>query len=156
MKVLCFRYPRNAVTDVLISLLCIFIITLILLNADYRKDVLCGNSDNYIVNFLDSNGWQTDAEQGSVKDIIIPEIFDETYTEYALLQKSQGFAIENYKGKQVTVYTYPVKNYPGYEDSDNIFINIIVYDNAIIGADVLCTSINGFITGAVRNGDNQT
>lgn len=155
MKVLCIRYPRNAVTDILICLLCIFIITLILINAEYRTDVPC-ISDEVISSFLEENGWLAELHKGSVSEKMIPSVFDETYKEYALLQKGQGFDMEKYKGKKISVISYPLLNYPEYEGSGNIYINLLVYNGGIIGADILCTSINGFITGAVRNGNTET
>ena len=155
MKVLCIRYQRNAVTDILICLLCIFIITLILINAEYRMDVPC-ISDEVISSFLEENGWLAELHKESVSEKMIPSVFDETYKEYALLQKRQGFDIEKYKGKKISVISYPLLNYPEYEGSGNIYINLLVYNGGIIGADILCTSINGFITGAVRNGNTET
>ncbi len=155
MKVLCFRYPRNIVTDILICLLCIFIINLILVSADSRAETVCGTSDDNIASFLDANGWVVDFNSRTVTEKIIPLVFDETYEEYELLQNKQGFSLAKYKGKTISVITFMLKNYPEYETSDNIYINILLFDNTIIGADILCTSINGFITGAVRDGNYQ-
>lgn len=151
MKVLCLRYPRNTVTDILICLLCIFVISLILINAEYRKEMRCDVKYDVISGFLEENGWIADISSGSVSEKTIPYFFDETYEEYSLLQKSQGFDIGRYRGKTITLNTYSLLNFPGYEDSGNIYINFLIYNGEIIGADILCTSINGFITGAVRN-----
>lgn len=156
MKLICFRYPRNTVTDILVSLIIIFVIVLILNNAEYNKDKACGNFQNEILSFIEDNGWIVDASQLNAVDKHVPEIFDVTYNDYALLQESQGFDISVYKGKIITVYSYPVLNYPGYEDCDNIYIDILVFNGNIIGADICCTSINGFITGAVIDGNYQT
>ena len=156
MKMLCFRYPRNTVTDILICLLCIFIIILILNNAEYNRSLYCSVSQDEIISFLEINGWIANTGQVSSSEKVIPEIFDVTYNDYALLQKKQGFDFENYKGKQITLYSYPLLNYPGYENCDNIFINILTFNGSIIGADIYCTSINGFITGAVKDGNYQT
>ena len=155
MKVLCFRYPRNKVTDILICLLCVFIIALILVNAEYRTDVPCV-ADDVITSFFENNGWIVDPDSESVTDKTLPLFFDETNREYSLLQQNQGFDIEKYRGKKISVITYTLLNYPEYEDNGNVYINLLVYDNEIIGADILCTSIHGFITGAVRNGNNET
>lgn len=151
MKVMCLRYPRNTVTDILICLLCIFVISLILINAEYRKEMRCDVKYDVISGFLEENGWIADISSGSVSEKTIPYFFDETYEEYSLLQKSQGFDIEDYKGKKVEVDSFPLLNFPGYEHMENIYINLIIYNGEIIGADIHCNSINGFITGAVRN-----
>lgn len=156
MKMLIFRYPRNAVTDILVSLLCMFVIALILINAEYRYDVYCSNENDIISQFLADNGWIADVGAGSCEEKLIPDVFDDTYKQYSVLQEKQGFSLEKYKGRKVTVCSFPLRNYPGYEGSDNVFINLMLCDGRIIGADILCTSINGFITGAVRNGNTET
>ena len=156
MRLYCFRYPRNAVTDILICLLCIFIIMLILINADYRKGLHCSAADDAISRFLEDNGWVTDADSVSVCEKKIPEVFDDTYREYSSLQKKQGFDIAKYKGKTVSLISYRLLNFPVSEDNSNIYINFLIYNNEIIGADIHCTSVNGFITGAFRYGNNQT
>lgn len=153
MKVLCLRYPRNAVTDILICLLCVFIISLILIRADYTNEINCITSDSVIAEFLSVNGWQVDFDSEAISEKTIPYVFDDTYEEYSYLQKKQGFDITSYKGKRVAVVSYQLQNFPGYENSENVLINLLMYNNKIIGADILCTSINGFITGAVRNGN---
>ena len=153
MKVLCLRYPRNAVTDILICLLCVFIISLILIRADYTNEINCITSDSVIAEFLSVNGWQVDFDSEAISEKTIPYMFDDTYEEYSSLQEEQGFDITRYKGKRVAVVSYQLQNFPGYENSENVFINLLMYNNKIIGADILCTSINGFITGAVRNGN---
>lgn len=156
MRLYCFRYPRNTVTDILICFLCIFIILLVLINADYKKDLYCDAADDAVSSFLENNGWLTDAASLSISEKKIPEVFDETYREYSLLQKKQGFDIEKYKGKTVRHISYRLLNFPGFEDNNNIYINFLIFNNEIIGADILCTNLNGFITGAVRHGNNQT
>ncbi len=156
MKVLCLRYPRNTVTDILICLLCIFIISLILIKADYTNDIRCSTADSMIAEFLSVNGWKVDFDSEVISEKNIPYIFDDTYEEYSSLQKKQGFDLEKYKSRKITVFSYPLLNYPGYEDSDNIYINLLVYEGKIIGADILCTAINGFITGAVRDVNTET
>lgn len=156
MKIFCFRYPRNTVTDILICLLCVFVISLILINADYKYEAMCSSPNNNIIRFLEENGWDADTESGSSSEKTIPAVFDETYEEYALLQEEQGFDLQKYKGRKITVLSYPLRNYPGYENEENIFINILIYNNNIIGADIHSTSINGFITGAVRDAENPS
>ncbi len=156
MKVLCLRYPRNAVTDILICLLCVLIISLILIKADYTKEIHCITSESAIAEFLSVNGWRVDFDSEAISEKTIPYMFDDTYEEYSSLQKEQGFDITRYKGKRVAVVSYQLQNFPGYENSENVFINLLMYNNKIIGADILCTSINGFITGAVRNGNIET
>lgn len=47
------------------------------------------------ISYLESYGWQVEAEPISVEELLIPEEFDETYGEYLALQESQGFDLTN-------------------------------------------------------------
>ena len=56
--------------------------------------------------------------------------------------------LDDYKGKSVTVYTYQITNYPGYENRDCVFANLLVCDGMLIGGDVCSTSLSdGFMQG---------
>jgi hypothetical protein len=66
------------------------------------------------------------------------------------VQKEQGFDLEKYKGKTVTLYTYNITNY---ENEDNIIADLIVCDDLLIGADLCNPSAdNGFLVGLEKNG----
>ena len=41
--------------------------------------------------YLESYGWQVSQEPSSVEELLIPDTFDESYTQYLELQSSQGF-----------------------------------------------------------------
>ena len=59
--------------------------------------------------YLTSLGWEfnTPCEE---KEVQIPQEFNDTYTDYNEIQKTQGFDLEKYKGQTVTVYTYNITN----------------------------------------------
>lgn len=95
--------------------------------------------------YLTSLGWEfnTPCEE---KEVQIPEEFNDTYTDYNEIQKTQGFDLEKYKGQTVTVYTYNITNYAGYENRDCVYVNLLVYGGVLIGGDVCSTSVSdGFI-----------
>lgn len=97
--------------------------------------------------YLTSLGWEfnTDCTEKQVK---IPAEFNDVYTRYNEIQKAQGFDLEPYKGQEVTVYTYNITNFSGYENRDCIFANLLVCDNVLIGGDVCSTSASdGFMQG---------
>ncbi len=95
--------------------------------------------------YLKSFGWEFNTNF-TEKEVKIPAEFNETYKKYNEIQKSQGFDLSKYKGETVTVYTYNLTNYTGYENRDCIFANLLVYDNTLIGADVCSTSVSdGFM-----------
>ncbi len=95
--------------------------------------------------YLTSLGWEfnTPCEE---KEVQIPQEFNDTYTDYNEIQKTQGFDLEKYKGQTVTVYTYNITNYAGYENRDCVYANLLVYGGVLIGGDVCSTSVSdGFI-----------
>ncbi len=95
--------------------------------------------------FLSQFGWEISSEPVEVMEIIIPEVFDETYENYNEIQKEQGFDLSDYSGMRVKKWTYSVTNYPGGEGNE--FANILVYENKVIGGDISSGSQNGFMHG---------
>ena len=95
--------------------------------------------------YLTSLGWEfnTPCEE---KEVQIPQEFNDTYTDYNEIQKTQGFDLEKYKGQTVTVYTYNITNYAGYENRDCVYANLLVCGGVLIGGDVCSTCVSdGFI-----------
>lgn len=97
--------------------------------------------------FISQMGWETDKEYDECKVVIIPEEWNDVYKRYNELQKEQGFDLEKYKGETAEIYTYKVHNYKGYEDSEDVFINLYICDGVLIGGDVCCTRLDGFMQG---------
>ena len=95
--------------------------------------------------FFSQFGWQVDEEAVEVKEVVIPEEFDETYQKYNEVQELQGLDLEKYKGTRVKFRSYKITNYPGLENSDNIRGNILIYDGCVIGGDVSSVELNGFM-----------
>ncbi|MBE6837071.1 MAG: DUF4830 domain-containing protein [Ruminococcus sp.] len=95
--------------------------------------------------FLKEMGWEVSPEYTECKVVIIPEKFNKVYEKYNKLQKKQGFDLEKFKGKTVEIYTYEVKNYPDHEK--NIVANLMIYEGELIGGDVSCIEIDGFMQG---------
>lgn len=97
--------------------------------------------------FISQFGWEVEEEPVEIKEVIIPEEFDDTYSAYNDIQKEQGFNLAEYEGQRAKQWTYRVKNYEGYENKDCIHINVLVYDDVIIGGDVCSVEIDGFMHG---------
>ncbi|MCI8478612.1 MAG: DUF4830 domain-containing protein [Oscillospiraceae bacterium] len=102
-------------------------------------------SDEDRVAYLEQYGWQVIPEPVSVEELIIPEEFDETYSQYLELQNSQGFDLSQLKGKRVKRYTYEITNYPTGETG--VLAGLLIYRNAVVGGDVLSSDLGGFIHG---------
>ena len=92
--------------------------------------------------YLEGYGWITGGEPAAAEDILLPESFGEDYADYLALQTSQGFSLEDYAGKTVKRYTYPIKNYPGLQE--NIWASLLVYKKTVIAGEVFCNEGDGF------------
>lgn len=99
--------------------------------------------------FISSLGWEVSGEYDTCRIVIIPEEFDEVYTDYNEIQKQQGFDLEEYKGRTVEIYSYPVYNYDG---AKNVMMNLMICDGTLIGGDVCCTELDGFMHGLKKPG----
>lgn len=97
------------------------------------------------LNFITQLGFTVSQEPDSVREVTIPEEFNETYTQYNLLQQKCGLDLEPYKGCKVKKWTYTVTNYPEYEDKQCIRINLLVYKGKIIGGDICNIELDGFM-----------
>ncbi len=149
MKCFVFRYPRNLVTDVLLSLLCSFIIVLILQNAEtVTASVL--NDDRYVlaVEFLNENGLKVVEESKKCDIVTIPTVFDDTFAAYNELQKEQGFDLQKYAGKKVMRFSFELSGYDE-QENDIYFATVYMINNEIIAADIYSSSVNGFMTGVL-------
>lgn len=95
--------------------------------------------------YLEHYGWQVAPDAVAVEELLIPEEFDETYTEYLALQSGQGFDLTEYCGKRAKRYTYEITNYPTGETG--VQVALLIYKNKVVGGEVLSTQLNGFLHG---------
>ena len=95
--------------------------------------------------YLRSFGWEIKEEPISVEELSIPQEFTDAYAQYLALQKSQGFDLEQYRGRRIKRYTYEITNYPTGETG--VQAGLLVYSGTIIGGDVLSSQLDGFIHG---------
>ena len=106
------------------------------------------SDESDILSFISSYGWQVDEEPVEVREVIIPEVFDEVYSNYNEIQLKQGFDLEKYSGQRVKKWTYIIRNYPESSPNDDyIRVNILVCDGDIIGGDVCSVKLDGFMHG---------
>ena len=106
--------------------------------------------------FFSQFGYEIAEDPLEVKEVIIPSEFDETYEKYNEMQKSQGLDLIKYQGKRVKMWSYAIKNYPGYETSDGTLRgNILVYDGVVVGGDISNIELDGFMVGFWNNETNN-
>ncbi len=105
-------------------------------------------TESDMLSFISNYGWQVDDEPVEVREIIIPETFDDVYSNYNKIQLEQGFDLEKYSGRRVKKWTYIIRNYPETLPSDDfVRINILVCDGVVIGGDVSSVKLDGFMHG---------
>lgn len=92
--------------------------------------------------FLRSFGWEVSETPVETQEARIPEEFNEVFTRYNQLQKSQGYDLEPYAGKAVKRYVYRIDNHP---DGPDHFATLLICKNKIIGGDVTGTGAGGRI-----------
>lgn len=112
------------------------------------------SSNDGRVAFLKGMGWDVSTspvESGQVK---IPEEQTEVFQRYNELQKSQGFDLSQYAGKNVMRYVYKVKNYPN--ATEPVYATLLIYKDQVIGGDVTDTSAKGKIQTLLRQKDSVT
>ncbi|MBP0958795.1 MAG: DUF4830 domain-containing protein [Oscillospiraceae bacterium] len=78
-----------------------------------------------IVAFLEGKGYSP--TKISEEEIIIPTVWNETFENYNLLQKEQGFDLHNMRGKTVLKYSFV---------SGDSEITLLISDGVLIGCDV--------------------
>ncbi len=151
-----FVYSIKSKHVKVVLLLLFVVFTVISLFVLSRDSAQTGKGDNIALKastheermaFLSQFGWEIDEEPVEVREVIIPEEFDDTYTAYNEIQKNQGFDLTVYSGMRVKRWTYTVKNYAGYENQECIHANILVYDGLVVGGDICSVELDGFMHG---------
>ena len=100
------------------------------------------------VNFISQFGWEIDTDPIEVEEVIIPTEFTDVYENYNKIQKEQNLDLEKYKGMRVKRWTYAVKNYPGYENKNDVVrADLLVYEGRVIGGDICSVELDGFMHG---------
>ena len=97
------------------------------------------------VKFLTDFGWDVTTSPAESSQVRIPENNSEVYDRYNQLQKSQGYDLTSYAGKNVMRYVYKINNYPG--ATEPVYATLLVYKNQVIGGDVTDTAANGQVRG---------
>ena len=133
----------------------VLIIVLACSGSDSVPNAPMGASNDERVAYLATFGWSVNAEPTETQKVKIPEAADDrVFARYNDLQKSQGFDLTDYAGKEVMRYVYEVLNYP--DATDPVYASVLVCDGYIIGGDVLNTAPNGVIHGFQKPSQTAT
>ena len=104
---------------------------------------MASNDDR--VKFLTDLGWKVTTSPVESSQVRIPQEKSEVFDRYNTLQKSLGYDLSTYAGKNVMRYVYKVENYP--DAVEPVYATLLVYKNQIIGGDITNTAAKGMIHG---------
>jgi hypothetical protein len=96
--------------------------------------------------YLTALGYELDLQYEEVREVLIPDEFDEVFTQYNQLQQAAEMDFSPYHGKRVKCWTYRVTNHP---EGGEVLAHLYVYKDKIVGGDVSSTSLGGFMTALV-------
>ena len=120
-----------------------------------KKDSPIGNTNDDRVAYLATFGWSVNAEPTQTQKVKIPDTAEnKVFARYNDLQKSQGFDLTDFAGKEVMRYVYEILNYP--DASAPVYASVLVYDGHIIGGDVTNSAPDGVIHGFALPSKAQT
>ena len=106
------------------------------------------------VSFLKNFGWEVTNSPTESSQVRIPEETTEVFDRYNQLQKSQGYDLTQYAGKNVMRYVYKVNNFPG--ATEPVYATVLVYKNQVIGGDITDTAVGGKVQGFKMNKGNTS
>ena len=107
-----------------------------------------GETNEERLEYLSSFGWQVEQEPAETREVMIPKEFNDVYQNYNAMQQAQGFDLAPYSGQVVTQYKYLITNYP---NETEVYATLLVYGRLIIGGDVACGKVDGFMHGFAKD-----
>lgn len=92
-----------------------------------------GSSDEACAAYLKTLGYTAVLPAAAVKEIRLPDSFDQALDAYNTLQRTVGFDLEDYAGQRVKLRTYTLTDHLSGEGA---CAHLYVFDGAIIGGDI--------------------
>ncbi len=108
---------------------------------------VAAKDDTERIAFLRNMGYEVTPQYVEVKEVLIPDEFDDVFAGYNDLQLSAGMDLEPYHGKRVKCWTYEILNYPGEE---TVLAHLYVYKDKVVGGDIASTALDGFMHGLTK------
>lgn len=152
MHIWTFKFNKKTAVLLLIALAAALALLTIGIGASDRAESsgVRAETNEERVSYLNSMGWQVSPECVEEKTVVIPKEFSDIYDSYNQLQLSQGFDLGNYRGRTVTIFTYAVEDYKGYEGA--VVADMYVCEGRVIGGDIHSLALDGFMHGIVSGG----
>lgn len=92
--------------------------------------------------YLRTLGYKASEDSEVSVTVKIPEDFSDTYSDYNQKQLKAGFDLSSYQNTVAVLYTYKLENFGGYTE---VYANLLVENNRIIGGDISSIEDGGFI-----------
>ena len=107
---------------------------------------LDNKTNDTVVDFLHSHGWEVSEAPLSMSHLTIPTEFDEVYKAYNEIQLESKLDLSPHKGHKAERLSYKVLNHT-YSESQTVLANVIYCneESIIIGADVSGTEPDSFM-----------
>lgn len=147
MMVMTAKVNKKKIALVLAAVAAVVVGLILLLGGNDSQPTSAGSvtSNDDRVKFLTDFGWDVAASPTESGQVRIPDKSGEVFDRYNALQKSQGYDLSAYAGKNVMRYVYKVNNYPG--ATEPVYATLLVFKNQVIGGDVTNTAAKGSIQG---------
>lgn len=107
-----------------------------------------GETNEERLSYLQSFGWEVEADPTETREVMIPAQFNDVYENYNAMQQAQGFDLRPYAGEVCTQYKYHITNYPG---ETEVFATLLVHGQLVIGGDIACAEVDGFMHGFAKD-----
>lgn len=114
-------------------------------NAPVKEVVRYDNIESYedMSEFLMEYGWKASAQPEKDEEVVIPGQFVGVFAEYNRLQKTQGFDLESYAGKQVHRVEFRIENFD--KKQEPTLAVLFVYRERIVGGHLCSADPFGFV-----------
>lgn len=151
MFVMTAKISKTKLAAAAVVLVAVVLVVVLLVTGSGGKkaslaDAPVGATNDERVAYLATFGWSVNAEPKEVQKIRIPESSDnKVFARYNELQRSQGFDLTGFGGKEAMRYVYEILNYPN--AAAPVYASVIVYDGHIIGGDITNSAPEGKIHG---------
>lgn len=136
---------KQLIWAVVCAVLLVAILLILLFWPDTAKETPTGKaissaaSADEGIAYLASLGYT--ATGGDVREVQMPEEFDETLTAYNALQQTAGMDLTPYRGKRLKCRTFTIENHPLGEPT---VAHVYVYKDKVVAGDISSTAVGGF------------
>ena len=90
---------------------------------------------------LQSLGHEPDPAAETEKTVRLPKEFPAVLENYEQLQRSQGFSLKKYAGREVHIYTCPLTE----DGQEDVYSALYVYRGRVIGGDIHSVAFEGYM-----------